>query len=141
MRKLTTWNVARFRTAYQRRGWTLQQVAVHSEIPYSAVRSYSAGGSTPTAGRLVKLARVLDVPTTELAPLTAAPTLHELRWHTGLTVVELAEAVGYSVSHTSNVLAGVVPITDPPRWTKALAVSAKRVAAAWEAARAEQVRE
>ncbi|MFF1792825.1 hypothetical protein ACFVXQ_01040 [Kitasatospora sp. NPDC058263] len=105
------------------------------------MRSYSAaGGASPTAGRLVTLATALRVPTTELAPLTKEPTLHELRWHTGLTVIELAGRVGYSVSHTSNVLAGAVPMTDPPRWAAVLGVSAKRAARSWDAARAEQVR-
>ncbi|MFJ2193082.1 hypothetical protein ACIOJE_34935 [Kitasatospora sp. NPDC087861] len=83
---------------------------------------------------------MLQVPTTELAPLTQDPTLHELRWHTGRTVVELAEVVGYSVSHTSNVLSGTVPMTAPARWAKALGVSAKAAGRAWTAARAEQVR-
>jgi transcriptional regulator with XRE-family HTH domain len=116
----------------------LQQLSVRSGIPYSAVRSYSAGGASPTAGRLVQLATALDVPTTALAPLSKAPTLHELRWHAGLTVAQLAERVDYSLSHTSAVLAGTVPITEPVRWSKALNRTQRAVKAAWEAARSQQ---
>ncbi|MBV9026446.1 MAG: helix-turn-helix transcriptional regulator [Streptomycetaceae bacterium] len=135
---LATWDADKFRAAYRARGWTLQQVSVRSGIPYSAVRSYSAGGASPTAARLVQLAQALEVPTTELAPLSKDPTLHELRWHMGLTVAQLAGYVDYSLSHTSAVLSGAVPITEPARWSKALGTTQRAVKAAWEASRSQQ---
>ena len=117
---------------------TLQQVAIRAGIPYSAVRSYSAAdGASPTPGRLAALAKALKVKTTDLAPLQEAYTLHELRWHAGLTVAQVAEKVGYSVSHTSLVLSGVSPITEPKRWAEALQVSQRRIASAWTTSRAE----
>lgn len=138
---LDTWDAARFKEACRERGWTLQQVSVRSGIPYSAVRSYSWGGASPTPARLVQLARTLDVPTTQLAPLRASPTLQELRWHAGLTVAQLAQKVGYSLSHTSSVLHGVVPMADPARWAKALGRPRRAVAEAWDAAKETQARD
>lgn len=133
-----TWDPARFKAACRTRGLTLQQVAIQTDIPYSAVRSYTATrGASPTPSRLVALARAVHTDTAELAPLSEAPTLHELRWHAGLTVAELAERAGYSVSHTSLVLAGVSPVTEPKRWATALNVSQRRITAAWTAARTE----
>ncbi|MEU7230046.1 hypothetical protein [Streptomyces chrestomyceticus] len=54
-----------------------------------------------------------------------------------MTVPQLAKRVGYSVSHTRLVLSGVSPITEPARWTKALAVDEAQLRRAWTAARAE----
>jgi len=138
MRTLATWDVVKFRETYKARGWTLQQVSVRSGIPYSAVRSYSAGTANPTPGRLLRLSGALEVPSKVLAPLSAQPTLHELRWHTGLTVAQFAERIGYSVSHTSAVMAGAVPITEPRRWTAIMNTGLEGLARAWEASRAEQ---
>lgn len=138
---LDTWDAERFKSACRQKGWTLQQVSVRSGIPYSVVRSYSWGGASPTPARLVQLARALGVPTTALAPPSAAPTLHELRWHAGLTVAQLAERLRYSVSHTSSVLHGAVPITEPGRWAKALSATQKNVKAAWSASQSRQARD
>lgn len=138
---LDTWDAVEFKEACRERGWTLQQVSVRSGIPYSAVRSYSWGGASPTPARLVQLARALGVPSTRLAPLSESPALNELRWHAGLTVAELAERVGYSLSHTSSVLHGAVPITDPARWARALRRPRSAVEKAWTAAKAEQARD
>ncbi|MFI1769050.1 helix-turn-helix domain-containing protein [Streptomyces sp. NPDC020800] len=135
---LATWEPARFKEACRRCGLTLQQVAILMNIPYSAVRSYTATrGASPTPGRFVALARVVNAPTTDLAPLREACTLHELRWHAGLTVAELAQRVGYSISHTALVLSGVAMITEPKRWADALTTSQRQVRIAWRAARAE----
>jgi lambda repressor-like predicted transcriptional regulator len=138
---LGTWDVGRFKEACRQQGLTLQQVSVRSGIPYSAVRSYSWGGASPTPARLVQLARALGVSTTQLAPLSTQPTLNELRWHAGLTVAELARQIGYSVSHTSTVLHGAVPMTDPARWAKALRQSRAVVEKAWDAAKEMQARD
>ncbi|MFI9041638.1 helix-turn-helix domain-containing protein [Streptomyces sp. NPDC053726] len=138
---LDTWDVGRFKEACHERGLTLQQVSVRSGIPYSAVRSYSWGGANPTPARLAQLAQALGVSTIQLAPLSTEPTLNELRWHAGLTVAELARRIGYSVSHTSSVLHGVVPMTDPPRWAKALHQSRAAVEKAWDAAKETQARD
>lgn len=138
---LDTWDAGQFKEACRQRGWTLQQVSVRSGIPYSAVRSYSWGGASPTPARLVQLARALEVATTQLAPLSQAPALNELRWHAGLTVADLAERVGYSLSHTSSVLHGAVPMTDPARWAKALGRPRGTVERAWDAAKENQARD
>ncbi|WP_327072042.1 helix-turn-helix domain-containing protein [Kitasatospora sp. NBC_01302] len=134
---LATWDADRFRTLYRARGWTLQQVSARSGIPYSAVRSYSAGGARPTAERLVQLARALEVPTTDLAPLSRTPTLHELRWHAGLTIAQTAERAGYTLSHTSAVLSGTVPVMEPARWAQAFGTTQRAVKQAWLAARSQ----
>ncbi|MFD8146136.1 helix-turn-helix domain-containing protein [Streptomyces sp. NPDC059708] len=136
---LSTFDRHRFGHLCKNRGMTMRQVSIASGIPYSAIRSYRAGSANPTPARLAALARVLDVPTTDLAPLSATPTLHELRWHAGLTVAELAERAGYSESHTASVLVGVSPITDPGRWCGPLDVTGPRLHEAWEAARARQL--
>ncbi|MFJ3883437.1 helix-turn-helix domain-containing protein [Streptomyces sp. NPDC090077] len=136
---LTTFDRARFKQCCGARSVTMRQVSIASGIPYSAIRSYSTGAANPTPARLAALARVLEVPTTDLAPLSKAPTLHELRWHSGLTVAELAARVGYSESHTASVLAGVSPITDPGRWCPVLEVTAPALRRAWESTRAQQL--
>jgi len=134
---LTTWDAELFKRAYRAKGLTLQQVAIKSGIPYSAIRSYSAGRASPTPERLLKLASTLQLRTTELAPLREPATLHELRWHTGLTVGELAARAGYSLSHTRLVLSGVSPIIEAARWSAALETDEEQVFRAWNAARAE----
>lgn len=137
---VTTWDPDRFVEACRSRGLTLQQLAITAGVSYSALLSYRSGAAKPSPSRLVAIAEALAVPSTDLAPLRPNPTLHELRWHSGLTVAQLAAAAGYSVSHTRLVLAGVNPITAPAAWAKALQVkNDSDLMRAWEAARAEQV--
>ncbi len=134
---LATWDTRRFRRAYRAQGLTLRQVSVMTGIPYSAVRSYSAGTAHPTPARLVQLAEALKVDTTVLAPLSERATLNELRWHAGLTAAQLAERVDYSLSHTAAVLSGISPIVEPGRWTQALGIDTEdAVMRAWANARA-----
>ncbi|MFC9233639.1 helix-turn-helix domain-containing protein [Streptomyces decoyicus] len=138
--RLTTWDADRFKRTYRAKGLTLEQIAIKAGIPYSAVRSYSAGGARPTPERLGALADAIGVETTDLAPLRPSPTLHELRWHSRMTVEQLAAKVGYSVSHTRLVLSGVAPVTEPARWTRALATTEQKLQRAWSSARAESER-
>lgn len=126
-----TWDGERFREAVKHRCWNLQEFSVNTGIPYSVVRSYSRGATHPTPARLVQIAEALDVRTTDLAPLSKRPTLHELRWHAGMTIAQLAGEVRYSVSNTSSVLHGAVPMTEPARWSKALGATEEIVTAAW----------
>lgn len=130
---LATWDQARFRAARQRRGWTLAQLAAAAGLQTSAVRQYAAGNRSPGPAALVALATALEVPTTELAPFQDPPRLHELRWHRGLTVAQLASKVGRSTDYTSSILRGEAPITDRPRWAELLGVDEDLLRQSWEA--------
>jgi plasmid maintenance system antidote protein VapI len=96
------------------------------------VTAYAGGVSAPPPDVLVRLAQVLEVPTTELAPLSARPILHELRWHAGLTNADLAQQVDLTRDYVSRILRGEVGITDQERWADALGVSPAEVQQAWE---------
>jgi hypothetical protein len=78
---------------------------------------------------------VLEVDTTRLAPLSKEPTLHELRWHAGVTAGELATAVGLSLNTVGAQLRGENPISRPDQWCEALHVGPDELDAAWRNAR------
>jgi transcriptional regulator with XRE-family HTH domain len=133
---LPTWSPVRFKAARQAQGWTLEQLAATADLSYGAVAAYAAGSVTPSPEVLVRLADALGVPTTDLAPLSDQPSLHELRWHAGLTVAELAHAVGLSRDYVSRILRGAVEITQPDRWAAALNTTQAAVTDAWNTAHA-----
>jgi transcriptional regulator with XRE-family HTH domain len=85
----------------------------------------------------MRLADVLEVPTTDLAPLSRTPTMHELRWHAGLSVEGVAKRVGLTRDHVARILRGEIPIRDEARWADALSVPAATLQRAWEASHAE----
>jgi transcriptional regulator with XRE-family HTH domain len=130
---LPTWRPDRLKAARARKGWTIAQLAATADISFSAASAYSRGLSSPPPEVLVRLAQVLEVATTDLAPLSDTPRLHELRWHAGLSVTELAARLELSPEYTSQILRGEVRMADPHRWAHALVVGTEAATAAWEA--------
>jgi transcriptional regulator with XRE-family HTH domain len=131
---ISTWQPDRLRTLLHERGWTSGELAKVLDCPRSRIDGWLYNG-TPSPGGLRDVAAALKVPTTDLAPLSDTPTLHELRWHAGLTASDLAEAVGLSVSRVSAQLRGESAITRHDQWVEALGVSREALDAAWASAR------
>jgi hypothetical protein len=77
------------------------------------------------------LAQALGVATTELAPLSAEVTLHELRWHTGLTVRELADRLNLSEYRTGAMLRAEDRLSRREAWERVLGVSGDVLDEAW----------
>jgi transcriptional regulator with XRE-family HTH domain len=134
---LPTWRPDLLRTARLRKGWTIGQLAATADIGFSAASAYAEGRAAPPPPVLVRLASVLDVATTDLAPLSAQPRLAELRWHAGHTVASLAAELGLTPGYTGHVLRGEMRVTDPIRWAAALSITIDQLDRAWHAARAD----
>lgn len=129
---LPTWRPDRLKAARAEKGWTIAQLAATADLSFSAVSAYSRGLNSPPPDVLVRLADVLDVATTDLAPLSDPPRLHELRWHAGLSVADLAVELGLGPEYTSQMLRGEVAISDPGKWATILQVDPQLVRTAWE---------
>ncbi|MGJ9414425.1 helix-turn-helix domain-containing protein [Aeromicrobium sp. CF4.19] len=83
----------RLRELCVEKGWTTERLAVTADLTPASVRAYMDGRVRPSPASLVALATALDVSTAQIAPYSEAPTLHELRWHVGMTVDQLAKDV------------------------------------------------
>ncbi|MFY0407921.1 helix-turn-helix domain-containing protein [Solicola sp. PLA-1-18] len=131
---LTTWRPDLFQQIRADRGRTLEQVAMDADIHVATVRSYISNNA-PTPANLVALAAALDVATTDLAPLQDPPRMHELRWHAGLTVAQLATKLNLTANTIGGTLRGAAPITRPDQWAHALNTDTHTLDAAWHATR------
>lgn len=129
---LPTWSPERFQAARQARGWTLGELGATADVGYSAVAAYAQGRAAPPPPVLVRLAQALGVDTTELAPLSQRPTLHELRWHAGLDIATLAERLRLTRDYVAQMARGEVRIRDLEAWADALGVTPQAAAQAWE---------
>jgi transcriptional regulator with XRE-family HTH domain len=136
-RSLPTWRPDLLRAARLRKGWTIAQLAVTADIEFSSASAYAEGRAAPPPPVLVRMADVLGVATTDLAPLSEQPRLTELRWHAGHTVASLAAELGLTPGHTGQVLRGEMRITDPTRWAAALSITQDQLDRAWHATRAD----
>lgn len=132
---VVTWQPERFRALIKARGMTMREIAIRADTTTGTLANYMRPGLRPAPPVLARLAKVLGVATTDLAPLTDEPTLHEYRWHTGMTVAELAAEVGLSPDRTGVVLRGEDRITRPDRWAQAFGVTEEQVLAAWHRTR------
>lgn len=131
---IATWEPDLLRALLRERGWKIGQLAIAMDSSLASVSNWLHRGA-PSPAALTRIAAALEVKTTDLAPLSQEPTLHEYRWHAGLTVAELAAAIGLSPNRVSVILRGEDRITHPERWAKALGVSPDLLTAAWEATR------
>lgn len=138
---VTTWDRGAFTAARRACGLTLSQVAARVGATMPTLAAYSSGTNAPSPQALVKIAAVLGVETADLAPLRTPPSLHELRWHTGLTVHAIAHNIGISPATAGAVLRGERPPTDPKVWAQALGVDEATVTEAWQATRADLIDE
>lgn len=136
-----TWDRDAFDDARKARGLTLAQVAARIDASTPTVAAYSSGASAPSPQVLGKIAEVLGVASTDLAPLRPSPRLHELRWHTGMTVSKLAARIGVSAGSAGAVLRGERPPTDTGAWARVLGVDEDTVIEAWQATRADLIDE
>lgn len=130
-----TWQPARMRALLDERGWTMRELAARANLPAATLNSYVYGSTRPSPPVLGLLADTLQVATTDLAPLSDSPTLHEYRWHTALTVTDFAARLGLSVGRVSALLRAEDPLPDPAAWAHALGVDEDQVQAAWAEAR------
>ncbi len=89
----------------------------------------------PGPAALLRLAEVLSVATTHLAPLSMRPTLAEYRERGGLTLRIVAAITGHALSSVSRVERGQYYPSDPALWAEAYGLSPSVFRAAWEAAR------
>ncbi|GAB3868567.1 hypothetical protein GCM10028801_44710 [Nocardioides maradonensis] len=116
----------------------MAQAAARVDVAEARVQRWTYG-AVPDPETFVRLAHVLDVPTTQLAPLSASPTLLERRWHAGHTVATLAEQLGRSAAYIGRLLRGGDPIAPAtlPQWAQALGITEAQVTQAWENTRAQ----
>lgn len=127
---IATWDPQLLRAILRERGWTITQLAIALDASRASVSNWFYGG-TPSPAALAKVAQVLQVATTDLAPLSDDPTLHEYRWHAGLTAAELAAEIGLSGARVSAQLRGEDGLTHREKWCAALDVDLNRLQAAW----------
>jgi transcriptional regulator with XRE-family HTH domain len=135
---IRTWQPHALRAAIRARGWTTARAAAEFGVTHRRVQRWTATRpSVPDPASFVRLAHVLGIPTTELAPLSDDPTLMERRWHAGLTVDALAHHLGRSPGYTGLLLQGAQPIPHAslPRWAAALHITPTQVQQAWLATR------
>jgi transcriptional regulator with XRE-family HTH domain len=69
--------------------------------------------------------------------MSERPTLHELRWHAGLSVEQLSRRVGLTRDYVSRLLRGEIHIRDEARWADALNVPVTVLQEAWETSHGE----
>jgi DNA-binding transcriptional regulator YiaG len=134
-----TFDADRLEAARHAAGYSQAQLALHTGISVSTISAYVLGRATPTGPTFVRLAEVLGVATTDLAPISDDPPLRELIWHAGLLVEDVAVILDRSALHTGAILRGDFPIPDEQALARALGVSVDQVAAAWHAARRERL--
>lgn len=135
---LSTWRPDALRAAIADRGWTLSRVAAEVDVAEGRIQRWTYG-AVPEPEVFVRLARVLGVATTDLAPLSDAPTLLERRWHAGHTIATLAAQLGRSSAYTARLARGGQPIAPAslPEWAAALNITEAQVQQAWENTRAQ----
>lgn len=137
---IPTWSGPALRASIAQKGWTLAQTAARVDVAEARVQRWTYG-SVPDPETFVRLAEVLDVPTTLLAPLSSSPTLLERRWHAGLSVTALAERLGRSPAYIARLLRGGDPIAPAtlPDWAEAIGITTAEVVQAWESTRAQLI--
>lgn len=134
-----TFDVERLEQARRAAGYSQAQLAMRAGISISTISNYVLGRTTPPAPTFVRLAEVLGVKTTDLAPLSEDPPLRELLWHAGLLVEDIAPILGRSTLHTGAILRGDFPVPDESAFAQALGVTPEKITAAWHAARRERL--
>lgn len=137
--RATTFDATRLEAARHAKGYTQAQLAIRVGLSISTISSYVLGKTTPPAPTLLKLADVLDVETTDLAPLSADPPLRELIWHAGLLVEDVAALIGRSQLHAGSIIRGDFPVPEPEALADALNITSEQLDAAWHAARRERL--
>lgn len=133
--RVLTFDRDRLRALMEQRGWTIGQAAAALGGAHGALNNYLYAGGLPSPAALVHIAETFGVPTTELAPLSERPTLHELRWHTGLQLGEFADRVGLSSAVISAQMRGASRITRPQIWCELLDITPEQLNVAWETSR------
>jgi transcriptional regulator with XRE-family HTH domain len=119
----------------QRRGLTVDQLAVLAGINPGTIRRAEAGERMPS-GRVVRaLAQALEVEVGELVDDGGPITLKQIRQRLGLTQRQVAEAIGMSTQMVSRVETGVYGVSDPARWASAYRLTPEQWTAAWQAGR------
>ncbi len=119
------------RAARLRNGLSLSALARSIGATPSVVGRYEAGTAQPGPSALLKLAEVLGVATTHLAPLSPAPTLAEYRERAGLTLRTVAQATGHALSSVSRVENGTYYPSDPPLWAHVYGLNPEVFREAW----------
>ncbi len=140
---VSTWEASRLRAIRDERGWSTERMAVATGTGIAAMRGYLESRVVPSPQALSRLAAALEVETTDLAPLTDSPTMHERRWHQGLTARDLAVATETSLTMTGRYLRGAaeIPLEKRDAWQAALGVDADALQRLWEQSRRELVGE
>ncbi len=127
------WSPRRFARLRRRAGLSQADLARALGVSPISVSCWERGDHAPLSSRLPLIAAALGVTPTELAPLSARPTLRELRERVGLTQAALAELLHCSTGSISMIEreARWWPTT-AETWAAALHVSLDEWEAAWE---------
>jgi transcriptional regulator with XRE-family HTH domain len=119
------------RAARLRNGLSLSALARLIGATPSVVGRYESGTAQPGPTALLRLAEVLGVATTHLAPLSSSPTLAEYRERAGLTLRCVAQATGHALSSVSRVENGTYYPSDPALWAEVYGLKAEVFREAW----------
>lgn len=122
----------RLRAARLRNGLTLSALAHAIGATPSIVGRYEGGLSQPGPTALLRLAEVLSVATTHLAPLSSSPTLAEYRELSGLTLRAIAIRTGHALSSVSRIENGQYYPSDPELWAETYQLDLPVFRRAWE---------
>lgn len=115
---------------------TRRALAGRVGVALGTVAAWERGENAPWAGHLAALAAALELTPIELAPLSAAPTLRELRERAGLSQADLAQQLGRHSGGIPLVEHGDVWPRDAAEWAAAIGVNVPTLAEAWETSRA-----
>lgn len=126
---------ARLRSLRQRGGWSLAELAAAADTNPNSLSRIERNVQCPGAPLLRRLAEVLDVETSYLAPLPDSPSLRQLRERDGHTLADRAQVLGISSRYVSAVERGANRPRDTDRWAQAYGLTPREFEEARSAAR------
>ncbi|MBV9023716.1 MAG: helix-turn-helix transcriptional regulator [Streptomycetaceae bacterium] len=121
----------RLRRARRRAALSCAELAVAVDSNPNSISRLERGEQKPPPTLLRRLAEVLEVASTYLAPLPAKPTLRHVRERAGLTGSEIARALGVSSGTVSTTERGVTHPRNAPAWARAYGLDLTAFDAAW----------
>ncbi len=114
-----------------RAGLSSRQLSKEIGVAATTALYYEHGTARPRPSQLKRLAEVLDVPVTYLAPLPLAPTLRDLRDREGLSIHDIAATLGIGYDVVWRMEHGLRWPENERQWAAAYHLTLREFAEAW----------